>query len=130
MISRTLAGQLVRYGGATLASATVSFGLPLVLHEGLGAPPRLSVAIGFVCAFLLNFLSIRRMVFTKSGTGDIRSDFMRFAVFSLVMRSLEYVTFLFLFGTVHLPYSIALGMTLVLSTCIKFPSYKLLVFSR
>lgn len=130
MISRGLAGQLLRYGGTTLMSASVSFGLPLVLHEGLGVAPRLAVAIGFVCAFLLNFVSIRKLVFAKSNSADLRSDFIRFAIFSLLMRCIEYLSFLFLFGTVHLPYVLALGITLVFSTCIKFPAYKLLVFAR
>lgn len=115
-------GQIFRFGVMTAMSASVTVGLPIVLHEVFGVAPRHGAAIAFVVAFFMNFLSLRRLVF-RSGGGAGR-DFATFAISSLVFRGGEYLAFLFLTGTIHMQYVIALLCVLTLSAMAKFFWYR------
>jgi putative flippase GtrA len=125
-VNRALARQMTRYLGTSVLSAAVSFGLPVLLHEVIGIDPRIAVAIGFVAAFAMNFVLIRRFVFAR--TSGARADLARFALTSLAFRGAEYLGFLLLFDSARLPYAAALLLTLGSSFCAKFFVQKHFVF--
>jgi putative flippase GtrA len=115
-------GQVVRFGAMTLMSASVTVGLPIILHEFFGVRPHLAAAIAFAAAFLLNFLSLRRLVF-RSERGAAR-DFVTFALSSLAFRGAEYVAFLLLTTMLRVHYVVALLCVLSLSALAKFFWYR------
>lgn len=115
-------GQIFRFGLTTVMSASVTVGLPIMLHEIFGVAPKHGAAIAFVVAFFLNFLSLRRLVF-KSGHAATR-DFITFTLSSLVFRGCEYVAFLLLTSVARVQYIIALLAVLALSALAKFFWYR------
>jgi len=115
-------GQVVRFGVMTATSASVTVGLPIILHEFVGVRPQWAAAIAFGVAFLLNFLSLRRLVF-RSERGAAR-DFVTFALSSLVFRGAEYVAFLLLISLLRIQYVVALLFVLSLSALAKFFWYR------
>lgn len=119
--------ELVRYGLATIASAAVSFGLPVALHEIVGLGDTLAVGIGLICAFALNFVSIRLFVFRSAGV--IKRQLIGFLISSGFFRLAELWVFLLLtkLGT---NYAVALIITLVCSFAAKFAVQKYLIFTR
>jgi len=115
-------GQVVRFGVMTGMSASVTIGLPIILHELFGVTPQHAAAVAFLIAFLLNFVSLRRLVFRSShGAGR---DLLTFIASSLVFRGIEYVAFLLLTTVAHIHYVIALMGVLTLSTLAKFVWYR------
>lgn len=114
-------GQIVRFGLMTGMSASVTVGLPIVLHELFGVRPQTAAAIAFVTAFLLNFLSLRRLVF-RSNRGAGR-DFATFLFSSLAFRGAEYLAFLAILAA-HIHYIIGLLCVLTLSGFAKFFWYR------
>ena len=115
-------GQVLRFGLMTGMSASVTIGLPIILHELFGVTPQHAAAVAFLVAFLLNFVSLRRLVFRSShGAGR---DLVTFIVSSLVFRGIEYVAFLLLTTVAHIHYVIALLGVLTLSTLAKFVWYR------
>jgi putative flippase GtrA len=121
-------GQLWRFGLSSAFSATVSLGLPLVLHEWLRLDPTLSVGISQTTVLLANFLMIRMFVF-RSQSGA-RGDFLRYTGSAVAFRGLEFLTFLLLFRFAGLFYFTALVLTLAASTAIKFFWYRCLFGGR
>ena len=117
-----LAATIVRFGTATVASASLSFLLPLALHAWAGLGERLSVAIAFVVAYGANFLMLRRMVFA-SKTGWAR-DLAFYAVVNAAFRVAEFLLFAALRAWAILPYAAALLAVLALSTIVKFFAYR------
>ena len=85
-------GQLLRFFGATGISATITLGLPVLLHEGLAVPPRAAVAIALTVAFMVNFLTTRLFVFRSSGRAP--GELARYALTSAAFRGGEYLGFL------------------------------------
>jgi putative flippase GtrA len=124
-LSRT--AELRRYGVATLMSAGISVGLPIFLHEICGIEERPAFAIGLVCSFAFNFLSIKLFVF-KSG-GSAWRQLAVFALSSAVFRFLEYWLFATLMMT-SFPYQASMLITLIVSFTAKFAIQKNLIFSR
>ena len=122
MISGETLKQIIRFGMATGLSATVSLGLPILLHEGLDVEQRVAVAISQSTVLLINFLTLRLFVFR--GKGSVRGDLMRYFGSAAVFRGLEYLGFLALFELAGLFYLTALIITLVVSTLIKFLWYR------
>jgi putative flippase GtrA len=115
-------GQVFRFGLMTGMSASVTVGLPIILHELFGVTPQHAAAVAFVVAFLLNFVSLRRLVF-RSSHGASR-DLVTFIASSLVFRGVEYIAFLLLTTVAHIHYVIALLSVLTLSTLAKFVWYR------
>jgi putative flippase GtrA len=113
--------QMVRFGVMTIMSASMTVGLPIVLHELFGVRPEVAAAIAFASAFLLNFLSLRRLVFRSNrGAGH---DFVTFLLSSLVFRGGEYLAFLATLA-VHVHYIVGLLSVLTLSALAKFFWYR------
>lgn len=117
-----LLATLLRFAGATAASASLSFLLPLALHELAGLPERLSVAIAFAVAYAANFLMLRRMVFASSA--DWRRDLALYALVNAAFRLAEFGLFSALRSWNLLPYAAALLVVLGLSTMVKFFAYR------
>ncbi|MBB3353323.1 hypothetical protein CO660_31570 [Rhizobium sp. L9] len=119
--------ELIRYGLATMASAAISFGLPVALHEIVGLADTSSVGIGLICAFALNFVSIRLFVFRSDGV--IKRQLIGFLISTGLFRLAEFWGFLLLtkLGT---NYAVALIITLVCSFAAKFAVQKYLIFTR
>lgn len=126
LTSKRLA-ELVRYGIATALSATVTLGVPLALHEGLGVPERQAVAFAFATAFILNFVTTRSFVFRRGG--NARNDLPRYVLTSLAFRLAEYGTFLLLFQ-MELVYYVAQIIVISLSLVLKFLILKSFVYGR
>jgi len=124
---RETAGQLLRFGVSTGLSASVSLGLPIVLHELVHVEQKIAVAISQATVLLLNFLVLRFFVFRAKGS--VRGDLMRYFGSAAVFRGLEYLSFLALFELAGLFYLTALLITLVTSTLIKFVWYRF-IFGR
>ncbi|MBX5056653.1 GtrA family protein [Rhizobium lentis] len=119
--------ELIRYGLATMASAAISFGLPVALHEIFGLADTSAVGIGLICAFALNFVSIRLFVFRSDGV--IKRQLIGFLISSGLFRLAEFWVFLLLtkLGT---NYAVALIITLVCSFAAKFAVQKYIIFTR
>ena len=127
-IGRDTVGQLIRYGVSSGASAAVSLGLPVLLHEAFGVEQKLAVAISQASVLLLNFLMIRLFVFRSKSTA--KRDLAYYVGSSIAFRGLEYLLFLALFELASLHYFLALLLTLGASTVVKFGWYRFLFHGR
>ena len=118
---------MLRFGISTGLSASVSLGLPILLHELLHVEQKVAVAISQVTVLLMNFLTLRLFVFRAKGS--VRGDMLRYFGSAAVFRGLEYLSFLALFELAGLFYLTALIITLVTSTLVKFVWYRF-IFGR
>ena len=123
-IGRDTVGQLIRYGVSSGASAAVSLGLPVLLHEAFGVEQKLAVAISQASVLLLNFLMIRLFVFRSKSPA--KRDLAYYVGSAVAFRGLEYLLFLALFELASLHYFLALLLTLAVSTVVKFGWYRFL----
>lgn len=114
--------QALRFGLTTALSAVVTVGLPVLLHEVFGVQPRIAVAVAFVVAFCMNFISLRRIVFTSDRNAG--HDLLIFAVSSMIFRFGEYLGFLGISALLDLSYVWCLLTVLACSTLIKFFWYR------
>ena len=118
--------QILRYGFMTALSAAVTLGLPAILRELFLVDEEIAVAIGLFCAFVLNFVTIRKYVFGSSG--PVRKELSKFVLASGIFRILEYGMFLVLHSVAGVHYTVATATVLVLSLAVKFVSYRLWIF--
>lgn len=123
-----IAGQLLRFGVSSGASAAVSLGLPVFLHEIFGVEQKVAVAISQCSVLLLNFLMIRVFVFRSERAA--KRDLSYYIGSAVAFRGLEYLLFLALFELAGLFYFTALLLTLGTSTLVKFFWYRLLFGKR
>jgi len=114
--------SLVRFGFSTVLSASLSFLLPVLLHEVIGLGERLSVGLAFAIAYLVNFAMLRRVAF-RSPHGW-RRDLALYAGVNAGFRLAEFFAFAALRSNAILSYAAALLLVLVLSTIIKFFAYR------
>lgn len=118
---QSLLRQGLRFAMLTGASAGMTLGIPIVLHEGLGVRPDVAVAIAFAVAFAVNFLSMRRLVFRS--TRGLGRDLRTYAASSLAFRAAEYGAFLLL-DALRVHYVVALVGVLAVSALAKFFWYR------
>lgn len=128
MNARGLLPQIARYVAGAATSAILSFCLPLILHKVVGLEARLAVACGLTVATAVNFLIARFLVF--GGGIELRKSVPRYIVTVIGFRVVEYAFFVLLFDVALLPYVVALGLPLIVSTILKFVIYRLVVFGR
>jgi putative flippase GtrA len=128
MVHGETVGQLFRYGVSSGASAAVSLGLPVLLHEVFGVEQKLAVGISLASVLLLNFVMIRLFVF-RSRNGAKR-DLTYYVGSAATFRGLEYLLFLALFELARLHYFTALLLTLATSGVVKFVWYRFLFHGR
>jgi putative flippase GtrA len=124
--TRPFIGQLMRFGVSTLISASITIGLPVLLHELFHVPEQRAVFIAFNVALVVNFIIMRHFVFAKRGSAA--GDMLRYAVTNIAFRLAEYAAFSFLFRVLHLYYVLAIVVVLIGSTTLKFVAYRFLVF--
>lgn len=117
-----LIATVIRFGLATLSSATLSFLLPLVLHRYMGLGEHASVAIAFAIAYAFNFLTLRKIVFASKSSW--RRDLTLYALVNAGFRIAEFLTFSALRAWGILPYAAALLCVLGASTIVKFFAYR------
>lgn len=127
-IDRHTIAQLARFGLSSVASATISLGLPALLHEVFGIEQKVAVAISQSSVLLLNFLMIRLFVFRSQGRAG--RDLGYYVGSTIAFRGLEFLLFLALFELAGLYYLTALVLTLGTSTAIKFVWYRFLFGRR
>jgi putative flippase GtrA len=118
--------QSVRYLLATVFSATVSFCLPVVLHEIAKMTEETSVAISFSVVFLVNFITARVFVF-RSNVAPM-FQLVKFAASSVFFRFVEYLAFLAALRFLGLHYLVALLLVLTISSIAKFFFQRAYVF--
>ena len=123
-----LMGHLVRFAMSSGLSAMLSFALPVMLHEFLLVPVRVSVAIGFATSYLLNFLMLRSFVFRSANS--LRGDASKYLVVNGAFRLAEYFAFLGLNEGIGIDYAAAVLIVLTLSTIMKFFGYRRLFSIR
>lgn len=117
MVERRSVSEAVRFGVATLLSASITMGVPIALHEGFGVDERTAVAVALAVAFVVNFLTTRLFVFKSEG--NARRELGRFLGTSLAFRLAEYGLFLLLFG-LGIVYFVAQFIVLASSFVLKF----------
>lgn len=121
---RRTIGQLLRFAVSSGASAAMSLGFPVLLHEALGVRQTAAVAVSQSTVLLVNFLMIRVFVFRSTRAG--RRDLGVYLASAASFRGGEYLLFLLLFERAGLYYVAALVLTLATSTLIKFFWYRFL----
>jgi putative flippase GtrA len=117
----------LRYFVMTGVSASITLGLPFLLHEVFSVRPDIAVAIGLGTAFVVNFVTGKFYVFRRQGSA--KAQFGRFTLVSLLFRVCEYLLFLLLHNGFDVQYMIANIAVLLLSFCLKFFVYKIFVFN-
>lgn len=125
VVERQKVAEVARFGVATLISASITVGLPIALHEGLGIDERLAVAIALATALVVNFATTRLFVFKSEG--NARQELWRFLSVSLAFRLAEFGLFLLLFS-LGLVYILAQVIVLALSFTLKFIVHKRFVY--
>ena len=118
----SVAHQLMRFGLSSGLSATLSFFLPIALHEAAEVPERPAVAIGFVSAYIFNFAMLRLFVFRSRNS--LRADALRYLPLNGAFRLAEYAGFLLLEGMLSLGYIASMFIILSISTVLKFFGYR------
>ena len=113
---------MVRYSVSTLFSATLSFGLPVLLRETFGLESWLAVAIGFATAYVGNLLLLKLFVYRAKG--GWAGDTARYIVTNGAFRLTEYASYLALERLAGLDYRIAVLIVLAVSAVIKFFVYR------
>lgn len=123
-----LVAALSRFALATLASALLSFLLPILLHEKAGLGERTAVGLSFAVAYVFNFLTLRRLVFASRAS--LGRDLWRYALVNALFRIAEFLAFAALRSAEILSYAAALLLVLAVSTLIKFFAYRRLFGER
>lgn len=111
-----------RFAMATLASASLSFLLPILLHEWAGLGERTAVGLSFGIAYAFNFLTLRRLVFASKAS--LGRDLWRYALVNALFRIAEFFAFSALRSAAILSYAAALLFVLAVSTLVKFFAYR------
>ena len=112
----------MRFGLSSGLSAMLSFLLPIALHEAEEVPERLAVAIGFVSAYIFNFVMLLLFVFRSRNS--LRTDLLRYLPLNGAFRLGEYGAFLLLEETLSLGYIGSMFIVLAISTALKFFGYR------
>lgn len=125
-VPRAELSQFVRFLAASCLSASITLGLPIVLHELFGLVEEIAVAIPLALATLVNFITLRRLVFRS--IGHLPAEAVRFVIMTLCFRITEYICFLLLHSLLGLHYVLALAIILPTAMASKFLTLRGLVF--
>jgi len=113
-----LRGEVVRFGIASIFSASLSLSLPVLFHNAAGFSQERAVALAFVIVFIINFLTMRAYVF-QSGR-SLLGEILKFALTSGVFRIFDYALFVLIFRLSGLHYILVLIITLTVTSIGKF----------
>jgi putative flippase GtrA len=123
-----LLSEITRYLGAGAVSYGMGIALSALFHEIAGLRQEIAVALSLVIVMTTNFWIARMLIFRA--TGSAHGQFVRFALTSLIMRGIEYVSFMLLLHQLGINYLVSLTVAMVLSTCVKFFIYRTFVFGK
>lgn len=127
-LKRLRAAELVRFAMSTGISALLSFGVPVVLHEGFGVGQQRAVAIGFALAYVTNLLLLKAFVYRSPASW--RAVVPRYVVVNGLFRLAEYGAFGLLVDRFALDYRLVLLVILGASTVVKFFAYRVIFRGR
>lgn len=122
-----LAAAFGRFGLLAVASAALSFGLTIGLHELAGVPTFAAYAVALVVTFLVNFAAMRYAVFVGH-SGSARGQIALHGLTAITFRAGEYAAFLLLHSCLGLHYVLAMVAIQGLSFLGKFFVYRNVVF--
>lgn len=122
--------KMIRFTLASGLSFLVTYGTPIVLVELLGLAVLVATAIGFLGVMLMNFAVQKYYVFESSGTGKGKAQLVRFILFSLAARSVEYALFALLLWIFSAPYQLLLFMVLFTGFIVKFLVLNTVIFKE
>lgn len=118
---RPLRHQALRYAGLSVLSFGVNLSLVVILHEWAGLASYLAVAIAMALVTVMNFCTIRLLVFDRTAkAGRWRAQFAGYLASTAGFRAAEYLAFLLLCGLLLLPYLPAYAGVLACSVVGKF----------
>ena len=117
----------IRYVLASLLSAGITLGLPVVMVELGGFDPSLAAATALLLAFVVNFLMLKFYVYRNDGRWQAQA--VRYLLVAALFRLGEFGVFLAMHRLLGLFYVVALVVTLGLSFIAKFFAYYYLVFA-
>lgn len=120
----TFMRQALRFTLSTAISASLSFGLPVLLVEAADFNEQRAVQISFAAAYLVNLFMLRTFVFRSDTIWH--KDVLRYIFVNAGFRLTEYSAFTLLFATAEIQYMAALLIVLVISTLVKFFAYRLI----
>lgn len=126
MIDCRTFNQIVRYLLMTGLSASITLGIPVLLHEVFSLEEEIAVATALIAAFFINFFTIRYYVF--SATGGVKGQAARYVLTSIAFRVSEYFAFIVLHTFLNVYYTVALVIIMVTTLVIKFVVNRLYVF--
>lgn len=124
-------GDLAKVGRfviSTALSASITFGLPILLHYAFDVREHIAVAIAFVIAYAVNFFMISRYVFKSENS--LGGNVARYMIGNALFRAAEYGMFVVLLDFANAPYILALFLVLAISSILKFFGYGRLFSSR
>lgn len=121
-----LKGELMRFGVSTLASASITILLPILLHATFHVEPVYAVMFAFAAAFTANFLLMRLFVFAHDE--GLSRSLLRYTTSNLTFRCMEYALIFILITEFHAYYAIATVLVLAVSAIAKFCVYRSFVF--
>ncbi len=126
---RRLFGEMMRFGLLGGLSFAINVGLTVFLKEVLGATAELAFALALATVLVVNFMTCRYLVFEGASQGDRRRQLPLFVASSLVIRSLEYATFLIVHSVLGVHYLVAIVGILAVSVLMKFVFFRSVVFT-
>jgi putative flippase GtrA len=121
---RGIAGQVLRFAASTGVSASLSFGLPIVLHEGFAVDVRWAIAIAFAVSYVVNVALLRAFVFRSELT--LVQQLVRYVPANGCLRVAEYLATLALTQRAGLDYKLSILVVLGVSTIAKFFVYRVI----
>jgi SAM-dependent methyltransferase len=122
-----LAAAFGRFGLLAVASAVLSFGLTIGLHELAGVPAYAAYAVALLVAFVVNFVAMRHAVF-RARTGSAGRQLTLHGLTAISFRAGEYAAFLLLHSCLGLHYITVMVAIQALSFLGKFFVYRNVVF--
>jgi len=127
---RPLRHQALRYAGLSVLSFSVNLSLVVALHEWAGLASYLAVAIAMVLVTVMNFCSIRLLVFDRTAkAGRWGTQFAGYLASTAGFRAAEYIAFLVLCGVLAQPYLPSYAAVLAISVVGKFLFLRGVVFA-
>ena len=114
--------RLLRFGLATIVSASLTFVLPIFAHEMAGIAENTAVAIGFASAYVVNLILLK--VFVYRSSGNWAKEVGRYIVVNGAFRLVEYASFYALSNIAGWDYRLSVLVVLALSAVAKFSAYR------
>ena len=122
LAQKPIVQQAGRFAVTTGLSATLSFGLPLLLVEVFNFSEYRAVQIGFATAYIVNIWVLRHYVFNSKNPWH--HDVLLYVVTNAAFRLTEYAAFAAAMRYLDVPYYLIIFMVLAISSILKFFCYR------